>query len=223
MIFDAGATRRCLSILAGMTHRRLVAIVGLAVTLGAAQASAQTPQPFPRPPVSRGVLPPGATTPAKTPPAGQATPPAGVQPPASAQPTPAAAAPATNPGGAPDEATLGVPLYPGAQFLTAFDAGKGQRYFLYGTPASFSQVVTFYRGSLKTKGDLIFEQPATHAFDVGRFREEAMVFPPGVTVKDHTFGGSQGYLHVGPNAQSQRFPTVIQIVPPPPAAPAVRR
>ena len=29
---------------------------------------------------------------------------------------------------APTEATLGVPIYPGAQFLASYDAGRGQRY-----------------------------------------------------------------------------------------------
>ena len=29
-------------------------------------------------------------------------------------------------------------------------------------------------------------------FDVGRFREETMAFPPGVTVKDYTWAGSAG-------------------------------
>ncbi len=204
-----------------MTTRCLVAFAGLAVALGAAQASAQTPQPFPRPGSSRGVLPPGAPVPDKTPPVGQVTPPGGVQPPAG--PTTAAPGQVAPSSEAPDEATLGVPVYPGATFLTAFDAGRGQRYYLFGTPASFAQVVTFYRGILKTKGDLVFEQPPTHAFDVGRFREDSMAFPPGVTVKDYTFGGSEGYLHVGPGTTSQRFATVLQIVPPPPAAPATRR
>ncbi len=209
-----------------MNLRCVATLASLVVAFLAASGAAQTPQPFPRPGSSRGVLPPGAPSTDKTPPAGQVTPPASVQPPAAATPapqnvTPSLAAPEA-PAGAPDEASLGVPLYPGAQFLSAFDAGKGQRYYLYGTPASFLQVVTFYRGSLKTKGDVVFEAPPTHAFDVGRFREETMAFPPGVTVKDYTYGGSQGYLHVGPNAQARRFPTILQIVPPP-AAPAPRR
>src|SRR5213079_2638624 len=88
---------------------------------------AQTPQPFPKP---------GTTKPA-----------------APAAPAPAAPAPATpqNPSrlpvapptqtapGAndiPTEATLGVQIYPGAEFLGSFDAGKGQRYYLFGTNAS---------------------------------------------------------------------------------------
>ena len=43
-----------------------------------------------------------------------------------------------------------------------------------------------------------------------------MAFPPGVTVKDWTWGGSQGYPNPKLGAQPQRFPTIIMIVPPPP-------
>lgn len=201
-----------------MNLRCVATLASLVVAFLAASGAAQTPQPFPRPGSSRGVLPPGAPSTDKTPPAGQVTPPASVQPPATATPapqnvTPSLAAPEA-PAGAPDEASLGVPLYPGAQFLSAFDAGKGQRYYLYGTPASFLQVVTFYRGSLKTKGDVVFEAPPTHAFDVGRFREETMAFPPSVTIKDYQSQISQGYPNPKAGAEPARFPTVIQIVPP---------
>ena len=53
---------------------------------------------------------------------------------------------------------------------------------------------------------------------LGRFREETMAFPPSVTVKDWTSGGSQGYPTPKLGAQPARFPTVIMIVPrlPPP-------
>ena len=44
-------------------------------------------------------------------------------------------------------------------------------------------------------------------FDIGRFREETMAFPPSVTVKDYTWGGSAGYLNPKRGAQPQRFPT----------------
>jgi hypothetical protein len=49
-----------------------------------------------------------------------------------------------------------------------------------------------------------------------------MAFPPGVTVKDWTWGGSQGYPNPKHGAQPARFPTIIMIVPAPPAAPAQR-
>jgi hypothetical protein len=44
-----------------------------------------------------------------------------------------------------------------------------------------------------------------------------MAFPPGVTVKDWTWGGSQGYLNPKLGGQPTRFPTIIMIVPPQPA------
>jgi hypothetical protein len=108
------------------------------------------------------------------------------------------------------------PIYPGAQYLTSYDAGRGQRYYLYGATASFADVVMFYRSQLDERGALIFKEPPTHMFEVGRFREETMAFPPGVTVKDWTWGGSTGYLNPKPKAQPERFPTIIMIVPPPP-------
>jgi hypothetical protein len=115
----------------------------------------------------------------------------------------------------PTEAALGVTVFPSAVYLTSFDAGKGQRYYLYGSTASFAEVVAYYRTLLKDKGTLVFEQPATHAFDVGKYNEGTMAFPPGVTVKDYVWGDSAGYLNPKPSAQPARFATVIQIVPPP--------
>ena len=159
--------------------------------------AAQTPVPFPRP-----GQPP--VTPPKTAPA---------QPPAPA--SQAAPTPRQEPA-EPTEATLGVPLYPGSQFVGSFDAGRGQRYYLFGVNTDFAQVVGYYRTTLKTRGDLVFEQPPIHMFDIGRFREETMAFPPSVTVKDYTWAGSEGYLNPKPGAQPARFRTIIQIVPAPP-------
>jgi len=159
------------------------------------------PQPFPR---TGGQQP---ARPAPTP--SQPTPP----PPAPAPATGSAAkAPATAES-APGESQLGVQIYPGAQFLSSYDAGRGQRYFLFGTTGSFLDVVTFYRNVLKQKGELIFDAPATHQFDIGRFREETMAFPPSVTVKEFQSQVSQGYPNPRPGAEPARFPTVIQIVP----------
>jgi hypothetical protein len=42
-----------------------------------------------------------------------------------------------------------------------------------------------------------------------------MAFPPGVTVKDFTWGGSAGYPNPLSNTRPQRFPTVVQLVPVP--------
>jgi hypothetical protein len=107
---------------------------------------------------------------------------------------------------------LGVPIYPGAKFLKSYDAGRGQRFYLYGTTASFVDLVTYYRVRLKQRGELVFETPATHEFLIGRFREDTMAFPPGVTIKDFQSEVSQGYPNPKAGAQPARFPTVIQIV-----------
>jgi hypothetical protein len=111
-----------------------------------------------------------------------------------------------------------VPLYPGAQFLSSYDAGRGQRFYLFGSTASFTDLVAFYRNVLKQRGELIFDAPGTHQFDVGRFREDTMAFPPGVTIKDFQSQLSQGYPNPRLGAQPTHFPTVIQIVPAAPEA-----
>ena len=113
---------------------------------------------------------------------------------------------------------LGVAVHPNATFIGSFNAGQGQRYYLYGATASFAELVTYYRGLLKQRGELVFDEPATHMFDIGRFREETMAFPPSVTIKDYMWGGKGGYLNLK-GGQPARFPTVIQIVPPPAGAP----
>jgi hypothetical protein len=115
----------------------------------------------------------------------------------------------------PTEQQLGLPIPPGAQFLRSYDAGRGQRYYLFGTQALMEEVVAYYRTALKQRGEVVFERPATYMFEVGRFREETMAFPPSVTVKDFTWAGAAGFPNPGPGAQPQRFPTVIQIVPAP--------
>lgn len=159
----------------------------------------QVPKPFPKP-----------GQPPAQPPAAQA--PAAPQ---SAQPvqqgTPAKDA------SEPADGSLGVTIYPAAQFIGSFDAGSGQRYYLYGTTASFAEIVQYYRTLLRQRGELVFEQPTPiHQFDLGRFREETMAFPPSVTVKDYTAGPGGGYLNPKRGAQPQRFPTIIQVVPNPP-------
>jgi hypothetical protein len=114
---------------------------------------------------------------------------------------------------APTEALLGVPIYPGAQFIASYDAGRGQRYYIFGSAASFVDLVTYYRNMLKQKGELVYDVPATHEFDVGKYREETQAFPPGVTIKDFQSAVSQGYPNPKPGGQPARFPTIIQIVP----------
>ena len=117
--------------------------------------------------------------------------------------------------GAPTEETLGLPIYPNAWFITSYDAGRGQRFYLFGTNSSFQEMVSYYAVILDERGDRVFDGPATHMFEVGRFREDEMAFPPGVTVKDYTWNGSDGYLNPT-GGEPARFKTVIQLVPPPP-------
>ena len=126
-----------------------------------------------------------------------------------------------NPGApaqAPTEATLGMPVYPTADFIASYDAGRGQRYYIFGTNASYTEIVNYYKSVLKQRGEVVYEEPPVHMFDVGRFREETMAFPPGVTVKDYTWGGSAGYLNPKFGGQPVRYKTIIQIVPPPAGA-----
>jgi hypothetical protein len=179
-------------------HRSWPVVVAFAAF--ATAAPAQTPQPFPKP---------GAPT------RPQPAPPPAQPPPADVTARPAETRPAAVPG-EPDEQTLGMPVYPAAQFLTSYDAGRGQRYYLFGTNVEFAQIVGYYRTVLKNRGNLVYEQPAVHMFEVGRYRDDAVAFPPGITVKDYTWGGSEGYLHVVAGAQPVRFRTIIQVVPPPP-------
>jgi hypothetical protein len=113
----------------------------------------------------------------------------------------------------PSETSLGVPVYPAAQFLKSFDAGRGQRYYLFGSTASFLDLVNWYRVRLKQRGELVFDAPATYEFEIGRFREETMAFPPSVTIKEYRSEISAGYPNPSPGGEPPRFPTVIQIVP----------
>ena len=188
--------------------RRVGVVLVWAVIAGFVQLSGQVPQPFPgrpaptRPaPAAPRPAPPSPTAPAPTP-----------------GPAPVAEAPAALEA-APTEATLGFPIYPSAQFIRSYDAGRGQQYHLFGSDVPFAGLVKYYQGALKTRGTLVFDAPATHMFEVGRFREEAMAFPPGVTIKDYTWNGSAGYLNPNRSAQPARFPTIIQIVAAPMDAP----
>ena len=179
------------------------AVIVVACAALANSAASQTPQPFPRPGETRPQAP--ASQP---PPSGRVQPPQG--------------APAAVPSGDPTETTLGLPIYPGAQFVASYDAGRGQRYYLFGTTSDFAQIVNYYKAVLKQKGELVYDEPPIHVFEVGRFREETMAFPPGVTVKDYTWAGSAGYLNPKRGAEPARFKTIVQIVPAPAAAPAGR-
>ena len=175
-------------------------VAGTLAQTGAAFAQGPVPQPFPgsKPPTGSQPQPPPATTPqAPTRPA-----------------PPVASAPAA---GSPEAALAGLPLFPQAQFLDSFDAGQGQRYYLYGTQAPFEEVATHFRTTLMSGGRQLYRTPAVHQFDLGRFDDQRMAFPPSVVVKDYAGGTGGGYLFVR-DAKEQRFRTIIQIVPPPAAA-----
>jgi hypothetical protein len=175
---------------------RYVAVL-LLLALGASRlVLAQVPLPFPRPADPQK---PGNQTPAK------------VEPPQ--KPGTTAGLPA------PTEGSLGMPIFPSAQFIASYDAGRGQRYYLFGTNNPFAQIVEYYKTVLKQRGELVYDEPPVHMFEVGRFREETMAFPPGVTVKDYAWAGSLGYLNPKRGAEPSRFKTIIQIVPAPAGAP----
>jgi hypothetical protein len=188
-------------------HARRAVVAVVLASAGAVVTARQTPQPFPQP---SGSTPRGTPSAPAQPAPAQPAPP---RQPAPAQPQ----APAAS--SAPTEASLGVPIYPSAVFIRSYDAGRGQRYYVFGAATPFVEMVTYYRNVLKERGNLVFEVPPTHVFEIGRFREETMAFPPSVTVKDYTFSGSAGFPNPTPGAQPERFPTLIQIVPPPAGTP----
>ena len=166
------------------------------LSLIASVAFAQTPQPFPRPNTQKPAQPP-PTQPAPT-----TTAPAPTQAPKAPQP----------PGNGPSEAELGAPLYPSAVYIASYDAGRGQRFHIFGALVPYADLVGFYKTVLKQKGDELFDSPPTYQFETARFRDESMAFPPSVTIKDYTFGGSAGYPNPKKGATPERFPTIIQIV-----------
>jgi hypothetical protein len=177
-------------------------VMGVATLALPALAVAQTPTPFPRP--------------------GQTRPPAQPSQPQPAQPAPTTPVPPAAPASSPaqgEPTDLGVPIYPGAQFIASYDAGRRQRYYLYGADSDFLQIVGWYKTMLKQKGDLVFEEPPVHMFDTGRYREETMAFTPSVTVKDYTWAGSLGYINPKRGGSPARFKTIIQVVPNPPGNP----
>ena len=164
---------------------------------------AQVPQPFPRPQNPQNPARPAPSTPQPPSPAPAQTP---------AAPTPASGAQTDN---NPTEASLGFPIYPNAQFVASYDAGRGQRYYLFGSDAGFAVLVKYYQTVFRTKGTPVFDAPATHIFEIGKFDEKTMAFPPGVTVKDYTWNGSAGYMNPKRDGKPARFPSIIQIVPAP--------
>jgi hypothetical protein len=187
----------------------LSAVTWPAVARG--QTGSQTPpipvpRPFPQP-----------NQPSSPPPSSTAPPPTtAAKAPATPAPPPApVVAPATV-ANRPSERDLGVPIYPAADYLDSYDAGRGQRYYLFGTNAAFADIVAYYKNILHDSGHELFKAPAMQQFDLGKFRDDAMAYPPSVVVKDYTWAldgqRSDGYLAVDGTRQ-KRYKTVIQIVP----------
>ncbi len=111
----------------------------------------------------------------------------------------------------PTEESLGAPMYPNASYLASYDAGRGQTLHIYGTNASFEEMVRYYRVILNEGGNRVFDSPATHQFDTERFRDEEMTYRPSVTIKDYTWNGAEGYLNTTPGATPARYQTIIQV------------
>ena len=150
---------------------------------------AQTPVPFPRPGAPKPSAPPATQQPQPR-----------VQPPGQPAPSP------TDP---PTEASLGVPVYPGAEFLISYDATRGQRYYLFGTNAGFVEIVTL-QDPCEQKGELVYESPACSSSN-RRFGRRRWL-SASVTVRI-TVGDSAGFLNQARPAPA-RFKTIIQCTPP---------
>jgi hypothetical protein len=171
---------------------------------GRAAAQPPVPQPFPS---TNG---PSASQPARQPPAQQPSTSAPAQQPAAPPPA------AEQSNEAALVAKMGFPVYPTAQFLGTFDAGQGQKFYLFGSTAPYAALVQYYKSVLKQGGHQVFDPPvATYTFEVGDFDDDRMAFPPGVTIKDYQSQTSGGYPNPTPGGQPAAFPTVIQIVTPP--------
>jgi hypothetical protein len=191
----------------------LSAAVALSVVASPAVARGQAGSQAPPIPVPRPF--PQPNQPASPPPSSTAPPPTTV----SKAPTPPAVAPVVTSAAVanrPSERDLGVPIYPAADYLDSYDAGRGQRYYLFGTNAAFADIVAYYKNTLHDNGHELFKTPAMQQFDLGKFRDDTMAYPPSVVVKDYTWAldgqRSDGYLAVDGTRQ-KRYKTVIQIVP----------
>lgn len=167
----------------------MIAIVGMSVISFVQNAPPPVPPPVPKP--FPGAVP---TPPPDSKPVSGKT----------EKPTPAAPVINAQPGN--------TPIHPRAELLDAFDAGQGQQYIVYGTDLLYATVVEYYKQLLRSGGTEIFRAPAMHRFDLGRFDENTMAYPPSIVIKDYTWNGSPGYLHVNGSTE-KRYRTIIQVVP----------
>jgi hypothetical protein len=193
-----------------LTSARLLAMtvacaLGVA-SLAAAPGGQQPPPPVPVPrPFPGAAAPPVSTRPADAKPAEPQAPTA-IRPATSSSGSCAS-------GAAPTEATLMVRVPPTAEYLESFDAGRGQCFHLFGTNDAYADVVQYFR-SLQLKGAReLFRDPPMQQFELGRYDDRSMAFPPSLVVKDYTWNNSEGYPFVKGTTQ-KRFKTIIQIVPP---------
>jgi len=179
-----------------MARRAAMLTVGAALLLPALAGAQTTPPPPPtrqNPPVPRPF--PGVNDPGR--PAGD----------------PVVPVPAQSPEAQPGEVMIGnAPVYPAAEQLDDFDAGRGQRFVIFGTNLPYEDIVAYYKARLRDNGREIFEAPAMQQFELGRFDDNTMAYPPSIVVKDYSWNGSAGYLHINGTTET-RYRTIIQIVP----------
>ena len=179
-----------------MSISRRFGIVAAFVALGVVLSAQQGTQTTPTKPLF-----PGSVQPAQP-----------GTPPPNAQPT-TPTRPAGTPAKSDAPADVRALAYPSADYLGAVDAGRGQHYYLFGTNTPYPDILMYYRNVLKNGGRELFKTPAMQQWDLGKYSEDTMSYPPSVVVKDYTWNGSEGYLHVD-GVMEKRFRTVIQIVPP---------
>ena len=103
---------------------------------------------------------------------------------------------------------------PGAQFLASCDAGRGQRYYLFGTNATFAEIVAYYKTYLKDGGERVYDDAGAPVGSRTVRRRNN-----GVSAGHHgqglCLGRVEGLAQPKPNANPARFVTIIQIVPAP--------
>ena len=124
---------------------------------------------------------------------------------------------------APTEEELGMPIFPNSQYITSYDAGRGQHFHLFGSTATFVDLVGYYSVVLDERGRRVYNRPAIHQFETGPFRDREMDYRPSVTIKDYSLNGSPSYLNTAPGGDPPAFSTIIQITTTLPAGAAATR
>ena len=119
---------------------------------------------------------------------------------------------------APTEDELGVTLYPNSTYLASFDAGRGQEFHLFGTNATFTNMVRYYRVILRDRGDEVFEAPRDPPVrHRPRFDDDRMDLPAQCDHQGlHLERRPPGYPNPLPGADPPTFATIIQFTTAPP-------